>query len=415
MNGDNMKNSKKQKKYNYNTVAVHGKSSFDPLTGAVSTPIYQSATFRHPKLYESTGYDYSRLQNPTREAAENAISLLENGKEALAFSSGMAAVSTVIKLFKSGDSIIVSDDLYGGIYRIFESIYSVYGIKAIYTDTTSIQNIENAYSPSVKAIFLESPTNPTMKISNIRKISEFSKNLESPTNPTMKISNIRKISEFSKEKNILTIVDNTFLTSYFQKPLDLGADIVIYSGTKYLAGHNDTLAGFIVSSNDDIIENLRLIQKSEGAVLSPFDSWLVLRGLKTLPLRMDRINSNTQKIAEFLNNHSAIKKIYYPGLPSHKGHELLKTQSTGFGGIISFEVESAAKVEKILENVELIMFAESLGGTETLITYPMVQTHNAIPEEIRNKIGVNDRLLRLSVGIENVDDLVDDLDFALSI
>ncbi|NLJ16839.1 MAG: PLP-dependent transferase [Clostridiales bacterium] len=387
-----MKNSKKQKKYNYNTVAVHGKSSFDPLTGAVSTPIYQSATFRHPKLYESTGYDYSRLQNPTREAAENAISLLENGKEALAFSSGMAAVSTVIKLFKSGDSIIVSDDLYGGIYRIFESIYSVYGIKAIYTDTTSIQNIENAYSPSVKAIFLESPTNPTMKISNIRKISEF-----------------------SKEKNILTIVDNTFLTSYFQKPLDLGADIVIYSGTKYLAGHNDTLAGFIVSSNDDIIENLRLIQKSEGAVLSPFDSWLVLRGLKTLPLRMDRINSNTQKIAEFLNNHSAIKKIYYPGLPSHKGHELLKTQSTGFGGIISFEVESAAKVEKILENVELIMFAESLGGTETLITYPMVQTHNAIPEEIRNKIGVNDRLLRLSVGIENVDDLVDDLDFALSI
>jgi len=392
MNGDNMKNSKKQKKYNYNTVAVHGKSSFDPLTGAVSTPIYQSATFRHPKLYESTGYDYSRLQNPTREAAENAISLLENGKEALAFSSGMAAVSTVIKLFKSGDSIIVSDDLYGGIYRIFESIYSVYGIKAIYTDTTSIQNIENAYSPSVKAIFLESPTNPTMKISNIRKISEFSKN-----------------------KNILTIVDNTFLTSYFQKPLDLGADIVIYSGTKYLAGHNDTLAGFIVSSNDDIIENLRLIQKSEGAVLSPFDSWLVLRGLKTLPLRMDRINSNTQKIAEFLNNHSAIKKIYYPGLPSHKGHELLKTQSTGFGGIISFEVESAAKVEKILENVELIMFAESLGGTETLITYPMVQTHNAIPEEIRNKIGVNDRLLRLSVGIENVDDLVDDLDFALSI
>ena len=392
MNGDNMKNSKKQKKYNYNTVAVHGKSSFDPLTGAVSTPIYQSATFRHPKLYESTGYDYSRLQNPTREAAENAISLLENGKEALAFSSGMAAVSTVIKLFKSGDSIIVSDDLYGGIYRIFESIYSVYGIKAIYTDTTSIQNIENAYSPSVKAIFLESPTNPTMKISNIRKISEF-----------------------SKEKNILTIVDNTFLTSYFQKPLDLGADIVIYSGTKYLAGHNDTLAGFIVSSNDDIIENLRLIQKSEGAVLSPFDSWLVLRGLKTLPLRMDRINSNTQKIAEFLNNHSAIKKIYYPGMPSHKGHELLKTQSTGFGGIISFEVESAAKVEKILENVELIMFAESLGGTETLITYPMVQTHNAIPEEIRNKIGVNDRLLRLSVGIENVDDLVDDLDFALSI
>ena len=392
MNGDNMKNSKKQKKYNYNTVAVHGKSSFDPLTGAVSTPIYQSATFRHPKLYESTGYDYSRLQNPTREAAENAISLLENGKEALAFSSGMAAVSTVIKLFKSGDSIIVSDDLYGGIYRIFESIYSVYGIKAIYTDTTSIQNIENAYSPSVKAIFLESPTNPTMKISNIRKISEFSKN-----------------------KNILTIIDNTFLTSYFQKPLDLGADIVIYSGTKYLAGHNDTLAGFIVSSNDDIIENLRLIQKSEGAVLSPFDSWLVLRGLKTLPLRMDRINSNTQKIAEFLNNHSAIKKIYYPGLPSHKGHELLKTQSTGFGGIISFEVESAAKVEKILENVELIMFAESLGGTETLITYPMVQTHNAIPEEIRNKIGVNDRLLRLSVGIENVDDLVDDLDFALSI
>lgn len=377
-------------KYKFETITVHGNKGYDEKTGAVSTPIYQSATFRHLGLNQSTGYDYSRLQNPTREELEKTIALLDNGKEALAFSSGMAAVSTIIKLFKSGDHIIVCDDLYGGTYRIFEEIYSHFGITTTYVDLTEKNALKKYLKKETVAIWVESPTNPMMKVVDI----EF-------------------ISSFAKENNILSIVDNTFLTSYCIRPLDYEIDLVVYSGTKYLAGHNDTLAGFVVTKTDYIIEKLRLIQKSEGAVLAPFDSWLVLRGLKTLHIRMDRQCENAIKLAEFLSKHKNVTKVYFPGLPEHKEHEIIKKQSKAFGAMISFEVNSIELVEKVLREVKLIMFAESLGGVDTLITYPFVQTHSAIPEELRNKLGVNEKLLRLSVGIENVNDLLEDLENAL--
>lgn len=378
------------KKLSIETKVVHGCKCYDPHTGAVSFPIYQSATFRHPGLYQTTGYDYSRLQNPTREELENTVSNLENGKHGFAFSSGMAAVSTTLTLFLPGQHIIVSDDLYGGTYRIFEEVYKRYGIEFSYVDTSRINEVEKAFKSSTSAVFIETPSNPTMKVSDIALISEL-----------------------ARSSGALTIIDNTFLTPYFQRPLEHGADIVIHSGTKYLGGHNDTLSGFIITNDDDLGEKIKLIQKSEGAVLAPFDSWLILRGIKTLGVRLERQQENAIKIAKWLKQHKKIKKVYYAGLSEHEGYELSRKQASGFGAMISFEVESPELVEKVLERVKVIIFAESLGGVESLITYPVVQTHAAIPMEIRERIGVNDRLLRLSVGIENVDDIINDLEQAL--
>ncbi|MDD3223260.1 MAG: PLP-dependent aspartate aminotransferase family protein [Clostridium sp.] len=375
---------------NFETNAVHGSSNFENRTGAVSYPIYQSATFRHEGLNKGTGYDYSRLQNPTREELEKTVAALERGNECLAYSSGMAAISSVLTLFKSGDHIIVSDDLYGGTYRIFEEIYKNYGVETTYIDTTNILNISKNIKNNTKAIYLETPTNPLMKITDIRKAAEL-----------------------AKENNILLIVDNTFLTPYYQKPLELGADIVIHSGTKYLCGHNDTISGFIILNDRKIIERLRFIQNSVGASLAPFDSWLILRGIKTLHIRLDRQQENAIKLADFLSQHSKIKKVLYPGLRNHPGHELLKTEASGFGAMISFYVDSKETVEKILERVKIIIFAESLGGVESLITYPYVQTHADIPEDIKQRLGVTKTLLRLSVGIENVENLIKDLDNSL--
>lgn len=356
------------------TKLVHGASGYDKTTGAVSIPIYQSATFRHPALNETTGYDYSRLQNPTREELEKTIAILDNANYGFAFSSGMAAVSTVAKLFKSGDHLIISDDLYGGVYRLFEEIYSNFGIETTYVDITNINDVNENIKTNTKAIFFETPTNPMLKIADIEKLSKV-----------------------AKTHNVLTIVDNTLLTPYLQKPLDLGADIALYSATKFLAGHNDTLSGLITTNDVDIAEKLKLIQKSEGAVLSPFDSWLVLRGMKTLSVRMDRQINNAIEIEKFLSDHPAVQKVNF----------------AGEGAVLSFSVKDAGIVEKVLKNIKLIYFAESLGGCETLITYPSVQTHNAIPEEIRIRLGVDDKLLRLSVGIENVDDIIADLKQAL--
>ncbi|HEX2927846.1 MAG TPA: PLP-dependent aspartate aminotransferase family protein [Ruminiclostridium sp.] len=372
------------------TKVVHGCKGYDLHTGAVSFPIYQSATFRHPGLNQTTGYDYSRLQNPTREELENTMAILEKGKYGFAFSSGMAAISSVLKMFSPGRHLIVSDDLYGGTYRIFEEVYKNYGLQFSYVDTSKIEEIKKEYKSNTTAIFIETPTNPTMKVADIRSIAEL-----------------------AKSQNSMLIVDNTFLTPYFQQPLELGADIVIHSGTKYLGGHNDTLAGLAVLKDDDYAERLKLIQKSEGAVLSPFDSWLLLRGIKTLGIRLERQQQNAVEIANRLKNHKNVKKVYYVGLPEHDGHELSLKQASGFGSMISFEVSSAEIVEKVLQKVKIIMFAESLGGVESLITYPMLQTHSAVPEEIRERLGVNERLLRLSVGIENVKDLVYDLEQAL--
>lgn len=373
------------------TNLVHGYKGYDPQTGAVSFPIYQSATFRHLSLNESTGYDYSRLQNPTREELENTIALLENGKHGLAFSSGMAAVSAILKLFSPKDHIIVSDDLYGGTYRIFEEIYKKYGIDFSFVDTSCVKNIEESITPNTAAIFIETPSNPMMKITDLRAVSEL-----------------------SKAKGILSIVDNTFLTPYYQRPLELGIDLVLHSGTKYLGGHNDTLAGLIVVSDDKIAEDLRLIQKSEGAVLAPFDSWLILRGLKTLGIRLDRQQYNAQKIANWLKGHKKVEAVYYAGLLGNDGYKILNSQASGYGAMVSLHLKDAAQVESILERVKVFIYAESLGGVESLITYPIAQTHKAIPSEIRERLGVNDRLLRLSVGIEDINDLINDLEQAMS-
>ena len=378
-------------KLKWETRAVHGTKGVDPTTGAISFPIYQSATFRHPGLYQTTGYDYSRLQNPTREELENTVAGLESGRYGFAFSCGMAAISSFIKVLNPGSHLIVSDDLYGGTYRLFEEVYRKYGLSFTYVDTSRTEEVEKAFTSNTAGVFIETPTNPTMKVTDIRKIAEL-----------------------AKVRGAFTLVDNTFLTPYYQRPLELGADVVVHSGTKYLGGHNDTLAGFIVVNSDSLAEQLKLIQKSEGAVLAPFDSWLLLRGIKTLAVRMDKQQQNALKIAEYLKGHPRVKRVYYPGLPDHEGYAVSKKQAAGFGAMISFEAEDASHVAQILERVKVILFAESLGGVESLITYPMVQTHGAIPQEIRDRLGVNDRLLRLSVGIEDAGDLIEDLEQALS-
>ncbi len=369
---------------------VHGCKGYDSNTGAVSFPIYQSATFRHPGLKQTTGYDYSRLQNPTREELENTIAALENGEWGFAFSSGMAAVSTILSLFAPGDHVIVSDDLYGGTYRLFEEVYRKYGMEFSYVDTSDIEAARASIRSNTAAMFIETPSNPMMKVSDIAALSELAKSL-----------------------GALLIVDNTFLTPYFQRPLDLGADIVVHSGTKYLGGHNDTLAGLIAVKDAGLSDSLKLVQKSEGAVLAPFDCWLILRGIKTLSVRLEKQQENAFKVARWLCGHRLVDRVYYVGLPEHESYELSKRQASGFGAMVSFSVRDASLVERVLESVRTIIFAESLGGVESLITYPIVQTHSAIPENMRERLGVNDRLLRLSVGIEAVEDIINDLEQAL--
>lgn len=372
------------------TKLVHGCKGFDPQTGAISFPIYQSATFRHPGPNQTTGYDYSRLQNPTREELENTIAKIENGLSGFAFSSGMAAISALMGIFSPGDHIIVSDDMYGGTYRLFEEIYKKYGLAFSYVDTSSLDKVMRAVRDNTKAFFIETPSNPMMKITDIRAVTEIAKAFD-----------------------ILTIVDNTFLTPLYQRPIELGANIVVHSGTKYLGGHNDTLAGFIIVNNENLAEKLKLIQKSVGSVLAPFDSWLILRGIKTLAVRMKTQETTALAVASWLKTNSHIDKVFYIGLPDHEGYEISKKQSSGFGAMISFTVKDVSLVEKILSNLKVIAFAESLGGVESLITYPMVQTHAAIPAEIRERLGVNDKLLRLSIGIEATPDIINDLEQAM--
>jgi cystathionine gamma-synthase len=379
-------------KYSLDTCLVHGATPYDPHTGAISTPIYQSATFRHPGLNETTGFDYSRAVNPTRTELERTLALIENGKYGLAFATGMGAISSLIKIYRPGDHIIVSEDLYGGTYRLFQEYYGAYGFSFSYVDTSDFGKIEAACRPETKALFVESPSNPMMKVTDIKRCAGFIHN-----------------------QGGHLIVDNTFLSPYFQNPLDLGADIVVHSGTKYLGGHNDTLAGFLVHSRDGLEEELRNAQKSEGASLAPFDAWLVLRGLKTLALRMERHEANAVRIASWLREHPRVEKVFFTGFTDHPQYELTRTQARGFGGMISFYLKNPADAPVLLKNVSLILFAESLGGTESLLTYPVVQTHGAIPEEMRLSSGVTDRLMRLSVGIENSGDLIADLDAAFRV
>ena len=365
-------------------------SNCDPDTGAVSFPIYHATVFRHPRLGQSTGYDYSRTKNPTREVLERTAAELEGGDGGFACSSGMAALQTVFALFSQGDHLIVSLDLYGGTYRLLEQVMRRFGLTASYVDTGDLKALEGALRPETKALLIETPTNPLMMITDLAKVSAW-----------------------AAERGLLTIVDNTLLTPYFQRPIELGADIVVHSATKYLGGHNDVLAGLIVSKGRELTERLAFLQNAIGAVLSPQDSWLLMRGMKTLALRMERHCENALRIARWLKGHPAVETVYHPGLPEHPGYEVQRRQATGNSGLFSFRVKDARMVEPILRNIRLIAFAESMGGVESLMTYPAVQTHADIPEHVRRAIGVDDRLLRLSVGIEHVDDLIADLEQAL--
>ena len=357
--------------------------------GAISFPIYQTATYAHPGVGESTGFDYSRLQNPTRAQVEKVVAQLEGGIDAFALSTGMAAITLLFEIFQPGDHIIVDSDLYGGSIRLFDHVSTKNGLK-ITRANCSCDDVEVLVKPETKAIYIETPTNPMMNVTDIAKLADIAKRHE-----------------------LLLIVDNTFLSPYFQNPLALGADIVVHSGTKYLAGHNDTLAGFIVTNRTDIQEKLRFLIKTTGAGLAPFDCWLVLRGLKTLALRMEAAQKNAIKIAEWLTKQESVTKVIYPGLKDHPGHEIIKKQARGFGAMVTFNVKNEQQAKKILGSVKLIQYAESLGGVETLITYPTTQTHADVPEELRLKNGITPATLRLSVGIENVEDLLADLEQAL--
>ena len=370
------------------TLCLHAVRDKTHNTGAVANPIYQSATFSRPAVGQSTGYDYSRTQNPTREHVEKLIAALEGGTDGLAFSTGMAAIATMMELFSLGDEIISSDDLYGGSVRYFDIVSTKNGIVVKYVDTSDIPAIKACINDKTRGIFIETPTNPMMKVTDIAAVKKL-----------------------IGERNILLMVDNTFLTPYFCRPIELGADIVIHSGTKYLGGHNDTLSGFLVAANKGLGEKLNFIHKTIGAVLSPFDSYLVTRGIKTLAIRMEKSQQNALLIAEWLKKHPKVKKVYYAGLPDHPDIEVSKKQ--GFGAMISFSVENAQLAHNILSRIKVILFAESLGGVETLMTYPVTQTHNYIPEAERLARGIDDTLLRLSVGIENAEDLIEDLERAM--
>ena len=353
--------------------------------GAISYPIYQTATYAHPGVGQSTGYDYSRLQNPTREQLEKVVASLEGGIDAFALSSGMAAITLLMEIFQPGDHFVVEADLYGGSIRLFDNVSKKNNYEFTYLDC-SRDDIESAIRENTKAIYIETPTNPMMHVSDIAAIAEI-----------------------ARKHQILLIVDNTFLSPYFQNPLKLGADVVIHSGTKFLGGHNDTLAGFLVTNNEEIQEKLRFLIKTTGAGLAPFDSWLLLRGIKTLGIRMERSQENAIKIANWLKAQRVVKQVYYPGLPEHPGYTVMKKQASGFGSMLTFDVDTKEYALQILERVGMIKFAESLGGVETLITYPTTQTHADVPEDVRLKNGITHCTLRLSVGIEDIEDLLAEL------
>ncbi len=373
------------------TLCVHGARDENNSTGAIAVPIYQSATFAHPGAAQTTGYDYSRLQNPTREALERTVAALEGGTQAMAFSTGMSAMATMMELLLPGDHVIASDDLYGGSVRLLNNVSAKNGIQVNFVDTGNIHLLKGALRPNTKMIFVETPTNPMMKVTDIRAVCLLAKPL-----------------------GILVAVDNTFLTPVFQRPLELGADIVLHSGTKYLGGHNDTLAGFLVVSCPQLCERLRFLYKTTGACLSPFDSFLLQRGIKTLAIRMEKIQQNALEIADWLCLHKKVRAVHYTGLPSHPNYQLSRTQASGFGGMISFETDNAQTAVNVLNNVRTIFYAESLGGVESLVTYPILQTHADVPAASRETLGISDRLLRLSVGIESAEDIIADLEAALS-
>tara|TARA_B100000424_G_scaffold60380_1_gene43760 strand:- start:950 stop:2086 length:1137 start_codon:yes stop_codon:yes gene_type:complete len=376
----------------FNTKTIHGGQIKEKAYGAVMPPIYQTSTYSQKSPGEHSGYEYSRTQNPTRHALERSIASLENAKYGLAFSSGLSAIDAVMKLFSPGDEIISTNDLYGGSYRLFNKIYAKFGLKFIFTDLRNLKQTEKLVTNKTKLIWVETPTNPMINIIDIKGLSKI-----------------------CKSNNLLLAVDNTFSTPYLQKPMDLGADIIMHSATKFLAGHSDVILGLLALSNDELAEKLYFIQNSSGAICGPMDSFLTLRGIKTLHVRMKRHCENAKVIATFLNNHNKVDKVYWPGFENHLNHDVAKSQMSDYGGMISFTLKGDFElVKKITSSFKVFTLAESLGGVESLVNHPATMTHASIPKEERDKIGIADNLIRLSVGIEDISDLVDDIEQAIN-
>jgi cystathionine gamma-lyase/cystathionine beta-lyase/cystathionine gamma-lyase/homocysteine desulfhydrase len=374
----------------FSTTAIHAGNEPDPTTGAVSVPIYQTSTYAQEGLGKHKGFEYARTQNPTRLALEKNIAALENAKCGYAFASGMSATDAVMKLVKAGDHVIVGDNTYGGTFRLFSRVLSNYGIEFDYVDTSDVTNIEKAFKPNTKMVFVETPTNPIMTVTDLQAVADV-----------------------AHANGARVVCDNTFMSPYLQRPIDFDVDIVVHSTTKYLNGHSDSIGGFVALNNEEDAEWIGFIQNGVGAILSPFDSFLVLRGTKTLAVRMEAHDRNGRAVANFLAEHPKVQKVYYPGLTSHPQHELAKRQQKGFGGMIAFETGSLENAKRVLENVKVCTLAESLGGVESLISHPATMTHASVPLEKRNSLGITDGLVRISVGIEDVEDIISDLDQAL--
>jgi cystathionine beta-lyase len=372
------------------SAVIHGGIYGDKTTGSVNVPIFQTSTYEQIALGQNTGWEYSRTGNPTRAALEALIAELEKGVAGFAFGSGMAAITAVLSLFKSGDKIIISSNVYGGTFRVLDKVFNNFGLKYSIEDTTNISELEKKITSDVKAILIESPANPLLTITDISAISKL-----------------------AKKHDILSIVDNTFMTPYLQRPIELGANIVIHSATKYLGGHSDLVAGLVVVNTKELADKIAFIQNATGGILGPFDSFLLIRGIKTLSVRMDRHVSNAEKLAEYLNNNKSVKNVYYPGLKNAQGYDINKKQAKNGGAMISFELNENCDIKKFFSSIKLIALAESLGGVESLVCHPATMTHASIPYEIRQKIGITDGLIRLSVGIENISDLQNDLEQAI--
>jgi cystathionine beta-lyase/cystathionine gamma-synthase len=382
---------KNKNSFGFATRAIHDGQEPDPLTGAVTVPIYPTSTYVQQEIGKHKGYEYSRVSNPTRDRLEENLASLERGVAARVFASGMAAIHVITSMLKSGDHIVCGNDLYGGVPRLFNQVLADFGLEFTYVDTSDARNVEHAIQRNTRMVYVETPTNPLMSITDLRAVSAV-----------------------CRKKKVDLVVDNTFMSPYFQQPIALGADMVVHSTTKFLNGHSDGLGGVVVCTRQDQAEKLAFLQKAAGAILSPFECWLVLRGVKTLAVRMQQHDRAGREVAEFLADHKKVKKVFYPGLPDHPQHELAKRQMSGFGSMITFETGSLSNANRMLRKVRVCSLGESLGGVETLISHPATMTHAALGEKGRKKIGITDGMVRISVGIENVEDIIGDLDQALS-
>lgn len=375
----------------FSTDCIHAGQEPEPHTGAVTIPIYQTSTYVQPELGKHKGYEYARTKNPTRSALEANLAALERGTHGFCFASGMSAIDVIFRMLKSGDHVVAGEDMYGGSYRLFSRVLEKFGLQFTYVDTSDANAVRGAIRPETKIVYLETPTNPMMRVTDLRACADI-----------------------AHKAGALVVVDNTFCSPYIQRPIELGADIVVHSTTKFLNGHSDSVGGAVITNSDEIAEKLGFLQNAVGAILSPFDSWLVLRGIKTLAVRMRQHEENGMAMAEYLSRHPKVKKIYYPGLSSHPQHELAKKQMNGFGSMISFELGSKENAKKFLDRVRLCSLAESLGGVESLISHPESMTHGSVPPETRKRLGITPGLVRISVGIEDIEDLIADLDNAFA-